>query len=449
MKFFLSFLWVQFFFTSSLFAQHLKEKAEMGIHLNLLSQENAAYSVKSVVPNSTADQIGLLQNDILLKLNKVALAKEGFLLQELAKYAEGDSLSLEVQRGDSIFSLSGTFLRPKRMYFGEKVQTYLKEISFDGGYSRAILNTPSGKGPFPTIVFLQGYTCQSVDWRNSQNVFMRVLHHWLSNGYAVVRFEKAGVGNYINQTPCEEYGFEHESSFFRSAFEQLVSWEEIDKDQIILYGHSLGGVHAPILANQFAVKGIMTYGTIGRPWKNYLLAMPQHQTAILYPSSDVDLSIELETADSALSKAFSSPDRWTKILSKDEINVLHSLYSVDESMRLFGRSMRFWAEISNIHPLDYWNNLKIPILSMYGTSDIAALNDQDARRIAKESNENGNQDAIFQLIQNADHSLISVPSQRESVLLKTNGAYQNYYNEGPNREFLAKTLAFLKQITDS
>ena len=44
----------------------------------------------------------------------------------------------------------------------------------------------------------------------------------------------------------------------------------IKKDEIFLFGHSMGGTTAPLLATQYQPKGVIVYGTGFKPWSEYL-----------------------------------------------------------------------------------------------------------------------------------------------------------------------------------
>lgn len=427
------------------YAQNIRNKAELGVYVEFKNDSTSYYEITSVNENSTAEIIGLMAGDRISSLNGISLNNEQSLYTELAKYFEGDSVSVKVTRNHKSTILKGRFIATKvsSVLFERQI---IKEVSFDGGFSRAFINKPSNDSSKAIIIFLQGYTCQSIDWKNEKNVFMRTIHNWTSNGFTVVRFEKPGTGNYLNQTPCEDYGFNYEQSFYQSALSQLYTWKEVNTNKIILYGHSLGGIHAPLLANSTPVDAIMTYGTVSRPWMDYLLALPVIQGNILNPDIDLDYSNELKTAEKALNKVFNQAFNDLSSLSEEEISSLKKLYQVDENYRLFGRSKDFWAELSKIRPLEYWKKIQSPVLSMYGSSDLAALNEQDAINIIKEVQDINPNFSKFELINNADHSLVEVPSKRASVALKWSGQYKSYYEKGPSPEFLKTTLNFLKSI---
>jgi dienelactone hydrolase len=62
--------------------------------------------------------------------------------------------------------------------------------------------------------------------------------------------------------PCATIGCREELDGYRAALQALREHPTVDRDRIFLVGISLGGVFAPILANETPVAGISAWGTI-------------------------------------------------------------------------------------------------------------------------------------------------------------------------------------------
>ena len=85
-----------------------------------------------------------------------------------------------------------------------------------------------------------------------------------------MRSEKSGVGDSTG-TPCRDVDFRSEVSLFTSALKKLKSYDFVDTENVFIFGHSAGGWVAPLVASEEPVKGIVVYGTVVRPFAEYLV----------------------------------------------------------------------------------------------------------------------------------------------------------------------------------
>jgi hypothetical protein len=63
----------------------------------------------------------------------------------------------------------------------------------------------------------------------------------------------------------------------RQALKMLKSRSDVAADRVFIFGHSMGGVMAPLLAAEIPVRGIIAYGTITRTWTEYMLENVRRQ----------------------------------------------------------------------------------------------------------------------------------------------------------------------------
>jgi len=85
-----------------------------------------------------------------------------------------------------------------------------------------------------------------------------------------MRSEKSGVGDSTG-TPCRDVNFPDEVSLFTSALKKLKTYDFVDTGNVFIFGHSGGGWVAPLVAAEEPVKGIVVYGTVVRPFGEYLV----------------------------------------------------------------------------------------------------------------------------------------------------------------------------------
>jgi pimeloyl-ACP methyl ester carboxylesterase len=124
------------------------------------------------------------------------------------------------------------------------------------------LSLPTGDGPFPAVVLISGTGHNTRDedvW--GHKVFLVLADTLTRNGFAVLRYDKRGVGgssgNYDAATTVD----------FASDAEAAVAWlrtqAHIDAGRIGVLGHSEGGIIAPAVAA--ADKGVAFVVMIAGP----------------------------------------------------------------------------------------------------------------------------------------------------------------------------------------
>jgi len=115
----------------------------------------------------------------------------------------------------------------------------------------------------PAVLLLPGGGCGSVDTPMAPDVAQPGLMRTLAaRGYVTMRVEKSGVGDSTGPA-CDTIGYFQELDGYRAALAALKRHPAVDADRVSLLGISLGGVFAPVLANESSVRGIVVYGTLG------------------------------------------------------------------------------------------------------------------------------------------------------------------------------------------
>jgi len=108
------------------------------------------------------------------------------------------------------------------------------------GYIRVIIDKPRTNKPLPAILFIQGYTCGSLDNVNSMHPYIQLIKGLAEKGYVVKRVEKPGEGDCFNLPACEDIDFHTEVNAFAAGLEKLKSYDFVDSDNIFIWEHSMG-----------------------------------------------------------------------------------------------------------------------------------------------------------------------------------------------------------------
>src|SRR5688500_11342480 len=142
----------------------------------------------------------------------------------------------------------------------------------DGTRLRTILTRPAGTGGrLPAILFVQWLSCDSIELpAKQQDGWSRMLRRVAQeSGYAVMRTEKAGVGD--SEGDCAALDYETELAHHRAALEALRRSPDVDPQKIVVFGASMGGNYAPLVAAGVPVAGVMIWGGGAKTWFERML----------------------------------------------------------------------------------------------------------------------------------------------------------------------------------
>jgi alpha-beta hydrolase superfamily lysophospholipase len=133
----------------------------------------------------------------------------------------------------------------------------------DGLATDAQLTLPkSGPGPFPGVLLLQGsgtidmneYLPPEVTGSDEPSrPFLQIADYLSSRGFAVLRFNKRGVGlngTILNASIVANSTYHSYKSDAEKALQLLRAQPEVDRSDITLLGHSEGAIIAPRIARQ-------------------------------------------------------------------------------------------------------------------------------------------------------------------------------------------------------
>jgi hypothetical protein len=232
--------------------------------------ETKGVLINRVVPGSTAAAAGFRQGDVLLKLNDTEINATNQAVAYVGGRRGGEAFTYELIRDKKKISGKATFAPyPTEQYADlEMIYTAAKTES---GLQRMILTKPKKSGKLPVVVFLTGYGCYSLDTPlDTLRSETQLLNTLSRAGYMSVRAEKPGVGDGVGQgRGCDEIGFIEEVNGYVKMIELLKKRPDVDASAIYIFGHSMGGAMAPLIAQQTSVKGIIAYGTVGSNFMEY------------------------------------------------------------------------------------------------------------------------------------------------------------------------------------
>jgi len=263
------FLLFSLFCVSAAAAQDLPRRPFLGVTAQPAPDKHVR--VGKIFPESPAARSELAVGDILLALNGTPITSIDGFLAGVKSLKPKDRAVYHVQRGGNemdVEVVAGEFPREQP----SDIQVLYGSVETPDAKVRSILTVPIGKtGKLPTIFYVQGWDCSSVDWPLPDPNLARELVYGLTRaGFAVMRAEKSGAGDSTG-TPCRDLDFHDEVALFTSALKKLKTYNFVDTGNVFIFGHSAGGWVAPLMAEEEPVKGIVVYGTVVRPFAEYLV----------------------------------------------------------------------------------------------------------------------------------------------------------------------------------
>lgn len=459
MKVFTSFglIWAILWVYSPLKAQHLRHKGTLGLEcveasdslLNSLKfPETMGVVVKRVSPNFTASALGIEPNDILVAINDInSLDLLDFKKIE-RELNEQEPIAITYIRGRKKNRVVGQVLaRQRESSLGEVIYG---EVAYQQGYLRTIVHKPYGTARFPAVFYLQSYDCGSIDFaQDSLSPIKKMVDGWVKAGYAVYRVEKPGVGEGIGTKVCAQLSYKEELKAFENAFSTLKKLPFIDSTHVFLFGHSLGGIAAPLVASQskYKPRGIMVYGTVVKPWFEYMMDVFRKQP-LLYkePIQNVELNTRMMTPllfewlvqGRSASDLLTVPDFEAILTSKE--NPLSY-----QRGTFFGRLPSYFSDINRYNLAQAWAKAAVPTLAIHGEFDSQAISPEAAQNIAQIVNEVRPGKGTFRLLKGSDHTMIKVTSFEEYHQLRKSGKYKEYAHQNFNPDIVEMTVNWMKQ----
>lgn len=435
-------------FQNILEAQTLKRKGLLGIMMVTLNDSiakqqdiniNEGVYLSTVMPNSTFSNANAKTGDVLLKINDTKVYTIQDVLAITSQLYENDNLKLEFYSKGKIHKTS-TKLKGRPLEQFKNGDVTYGEVVYRDNILRSILVTPKHKKKSPVIYFLQGYTCGSVETLSDDNPMKKLMNDWVNAGFAVYRIEKPGVGDSQSKYHCSDIDFDTEIQAFKEGYKDLLKQEAIDNTNIFMFGHSMGGVTAPLLNDMHAPKGIITYGTVGKNWYDYMVDLytiqPKHfgvPISEIKENNKVDLKFNKDLLINKLSGA--------KMLeNKDYV----AFFNAEDLKReqYIGRHFKYWQRLANVNIPKVWSTVKTNVLAMHGEFDIQAINKKGAEKLIEIVNNHGGK-GTFIVIKNADHGFINFDSMHHNVETLGNGTYRSHAQQNYNTQIAMESIRWM------
>jgi len=263
--------------------------------------------VAGVAAESMAARAGMHVDDVLMRIGRSAITDADALAAALRAARGSAEIELEFARASHrMIERVEVVERPREQVSGAVV--HYETIASGSTLLRTIVTRPERddrtRTAHPAVLFLQGLSDDSIDFgATADTPNARLVHGWAQAGFVTMRMERRGLGD-SEGAPFEQTAYHQEVADYRAALDALARLPFVDARAIVLFGHSVGGMTAALLAQRptasddanvgargaattSTVRGAMLYGTSALPWFDCLEASSRRQLALRGASAEV------------------------------------------------------------------------------------------------------------------------------------------------------------------
>ncbi|RYD56694.1 MAG: alpha/beta fold hydrolase [Sphingobacteriales bacterium] len=369
---------------------------------------NRGMAIDTVMQGGTFHAMGMKKGDTIIVLNNATIKGADDWYDKALSFYTGDKINLVYKRGKKIAPKTGTaVMRPYETSDIADVQYGWVDMS--DCTLRTIVRKPKGAANAPAILLIPGYNCGSIENYN-QGSYGKLINTWLRGGFAVITIEKSGLGDSYGCVPCIEADLAMDIRVFEAGYKHMESLSFVDKNNLFIWGHSMGGVIAPLIAEKHKPRGVIAYATVFRPWSEFLLEMHRVQLPL-----DGKTYAETEDYVRGVQKIYYEFFRLKKSPEELHQNPEYAAM-VEKDMEykpgktdMWGRHWRFWQQIDSLDLARSWAAVDARVLSVFGGADFVACSELEHELIVHTVNSTHPGNAMHMHIPDLDHLLTRNP----------------------------------------
>lgn len=395
-------LWLLMFGIDGM-SQPLLRKALIGIYA---SEQKGVVVIDSILKESTAAILQLQKSDTLLNFQGKSVKSSSEFHLIANEIRENESVYIQYKRGQKTSYAKGK-AKGKPYYQTDWAEVIYQSLPAIGCTLRSIIYKPIHKTNTPGIFFIPGYNCSSIE-NYASHFNGKMIEGWVKEGYTVYTVEKSGMGDSRGCLPCVDVDLQTDISLFETAYHDFSSLPFVNPHNLFIWGHSMGGIIAPLIVHEKPCKGIMVFGTVFRPWSEFLLEMHRVQKPLLDSLSYEDTEEFIRLIQKVYYEFFvlkKSPAALHKNPAYTKM-VESELEYKEGKNEMWGRHWRFWQQLDSINLAKAWQSIDCNVLVFHGESDFIQCSALEPFLIVKAVNSNHPGKAKLITIPELDHLLM-------------------------------------------
>jgi pimeloyl-ACP methyl ester carboxylesterase len=326
--------------------------------------------VLSVTPNSGAHHGGIQAGDVLLAADQTSFTDGAVFREWAASLRAGETCTLWVERDRKIaqkFKIT-VYERSKERADGIE-HSYTQAPTADETLLRVIVSRPTPpQKAVARVLLLPGYRRDSWDWPTATEYPLR---KWVEDvvraGFGVVRVERRGVGD--SEGDGSAQGFDEERDDLLHAAKRSsdhwfygLPW--------IVYGYSLGGLHAPLVASELGARAVSVWGSGVDTWTEYLDALLRRRMN-LEGADETSIETAVRAQQALYATVHIRGETVAQAIARHPaLRSFNKLFGLDvERNMIDGRPARFWREVYQCPTASALASLEAPLLALWGECD--------------------------------------------------------------------------------
>lgn len=284
----------------------------------------------------------------------------------------------------------------------------------NGNRIRTIISKPKTAGKHPVFYWMQGINTGSVDFPlTTQNYMAPILKAFSDDGFVTVRVEKTGVGD-SEGGPANSIAFNEENDIYLQTLKSLDKYDFVDRSKVVVFGHSMGGCHAPIIASQLPVKGIISYGTVSDSWLEWQIKADRWQS-ILGGADPAEVDREVRKTVTFYSAIYNDKKTVDQIVKEHPELATFAKERSPDGINFNPRSIKYMQELNDKNFSEYWSKIgDARVLALFGEHDFVSL-ETDQTQIPVVVNRVKPGNATFQRVKDSDHGFSKTTSFQDSI----------------------------------
>jgi pimeloyl-ACP methyl ester carboxylesterase len=260
------------------------------------------------------------------------------------------------------------------------------------------LYRPARKGPHPAVAMVLGSGKQDRDYGGTGPALGR---HFARHGFACLTWDKPGVGKSTGDFNAQTFRDRAEEALAAVAF--LRERPDIRPDRVGLWGHSQGGMVAPLAASlsDKVAFVIEVSGWQGPAWQQDPTRVEAELRADGFPAKDIDTALAFAKTRMKLirgSGEFEELDKMQQAVKK--LAWFEYVHECDRT--LFYSARRNVNDNSEL----WWEKVHCPVLVIFGDKDTSSGPPEPLVAIIRRAlAKAGNKEVTVKIFAGADHSL--------------------------------------------
>lgn len=217
--------------------------------------------------------------------------------------------------------------------------------------------------------------------------------------------EKSGIGD-SEGPPCSSPAVDlsAERRGYVEGLKALKQYPFVDSSNLFIVGISIGGVQAPLVAQQIPVKGIVVINTVIRPFLEYLTDIRRLQNRLAgLPFDEIDAHARInEVCNHRL------------LIDKKSFEEVVRASPECRDYITYPAAYTYMQQWAALDLAAEWKKVSAPVLIVYGTSDFVSYIADDPL-MAEVLNSFHAGQATLKPIRNMDHPMYKANSMQESM----------------------------------